>query len=70
MVERKNEQVAETPDIKAIVTTDKNLIINSGAPVFLSANHEELQTLSKSLERILDASSHEINKETVIIVAR
>lgn len=70
MVERKDEQMAENPDIKAIVTTDKNLIMNSGAPVFLSKNQEELQELSKSLERILDASSHEINNETVIIVAR
>ncbi|RWR08585.1 capping complex subunit for YIEGIA [Siminovitchia fortis] len=70
MSERKNEQVAENPDIKAIITTDKDLVINSGVPVFLSKDQEALQELSQNLERILDASSHEINNETVIIVAR
>ncbi|MFD1706657.1 hypothetical protein ACFSCZ_07795 [Siminovitchia sediminis] len=70
MAERENQKVAENPDIKAIITTDEKLVIHSGVPVFLSKNHEELQSLSKSLERILDASSHEINRETMIIVAR
>ncbi len=62
--------MAKKPDIKAIITTDKDLVINSGVPVFLSKNLEHLQALCESLERILDASSHEINDETVIIVAR
>ncbi len=62
--------MAKKPDIKAIITTDKDLVINSGVPVFLSKNLEHLQSLCESLERILDASSHEINDETVIIVAR
>jgi len=65
-----NHLLDKKPAIKAIITTNKNLILNSGAPVFLSADQDELQKLSKNLERIMDASAHEINHETIIIVSR
>lgn len=56
--------------IAAIVTQNQNVILGGGAPVFLVHDKEELQKISSSLGKILDSAAHEINDQTIIIVAR
>lgn len=56
--------------ILAIVTTKTDGIKGGSIPVFFKQTQEELQTLSKSLEKILDASAHELDSTTMLIVAR
>lgn len=54
----------------AIVTTKIEDIKGGGIPVFIKQSEAELQTLSKSLEKILDASAHKLDETTMLIVAR
>ena len=56
--------------IVAIVTTNPKNLTGGGTPVFIVTNGEVLQKTSLTLEKIMDASAHEINSETIIIVAR
>lgn len=56
--------------IIAVVTTKPDHTKSGGAPVFIADHEEDLQNISKSLEKILDASAHEINPYTMIIVTR
>lgn len=58
------------PSIVAVITTNPDKMTGGGAPVFTAASKEELQSMSFSLEKIMDASAHELNEETMIIVAR
>ncbi|MBB6444544.1 capping complex subunit for YIEGIA [Bacillus benzoevorans] len=55
--------------IIAIITTNKENIMPGGAPVFITENRESLQTTSSTLEKTLDASAHEVDADTMIIVA-
>lgn len=55
--------------IIAIVTTNQENLKGGGAPVFITKDGKTLQEMSSSLEKILDASAHEISGETMIIVA-
>lgn len=55
--------------IMAVVTTKTDSVKGGGAPVFITENKENLQEISTSLEKILDASAHEIDETTMIIVA-
>ena len=56
--------------IVAVITTNPGNIKGGGAPIFITADQESLQKVSMTLEKIMDASAHEINKDTIIIVAR
>ena len=56
--------------IVAIVTTKQENIKGGGAPIFITENEESLQKVARSLEKIMDASAHEIDPDTIIIVAR
>ena len=56
--------------IVAVITTKPENMAGGGAPLFIVENPEALQTTSMTLEKIMDAAAHEINKETIIIVAR
>lgn len=55
--------------IIAIITTQRESITGGGVPVFIVKSKTKLQETSSSLEKILDASAHEIDKQTMIIVA-
>ncbi|KAB7709013.1 hypothetical protein F9802_02445 [Bacillus aerolatus] len=55
--------------IVAIVTT-KQENIKGGAPTFTVENKETLQKTSTSIAKILGATAHEINPDTIIIVRR
>lgn len=55
--------------IIAIITTKQDNLTGGGVPVFIAGNKEALQKTSSSLEKILDASAHEIDEYTMIIVA-
>jgi len=55
--------------IIAIVTTQKENIAGGGVPVFITRNHKQLQDMSFSLEKILDASAQEVDEQTIILVA-
>lgn len=57
-------------EIVAVITTKPEVIQGGGAPVFIVINEMELQEISMTIEKIMDASAHEVNKDTVIIVAR
>ena len=55
--------------IIAVITTKKENIMPGGAPVFITESKESLQKVSSSLEKTLDASAHEVDSDTMIIVA-
>lgn len=56
--------------ILAIVTTKTEGIKGGGIPVFIKQSEEEFQAISKTLEKILDASAHRVDETTMLIVAR
>ncbi|KXH81745.1 hypothetical protein [Sporosarcina sp. HYO08] len=56
--------------IAAVITMSPDQVMGGGAPIFVVENHKELQMVSMTLEKIMDASAHEITKETLVIVAR
>lgn len=56
--------------IVAVITTKPENMAGGGAPLFIVDNPDALQKTSMTLEKIMDAAAHEINKETIIIVAR
>lgn len=53
--------------IMAVVTNDKSKVAG-GAPIFITENVEEQQKIAFSLEKILDASAHDLQNGTLIIV--
>lgn len=55
--------------IIAVITMKQENLKGGGVPVFITENKEALQQTSSSLEKILDASAHEIDQYTMIIVA-
>lgn len=55
--------------IIAIITTNQENIKGGGVPVFIARGGKSLQETSSTLEKILDASAHEIDTDTMIIVA-
>ncbi|PID14070.1 hypothetical protein CSV63_14275 [Sporosarcina sp. P34] len=57
-------------EIVAVITMKPETVQGGGAPVFVVVDEMELQETSMTIEKIMDASAHEINKETRIIVAR
>ncbi|MCG7334468.1 hypothetical protein MHZ95_04125 [Sporosarcina sp. ACRSM] len=57
-------------EIVAVITTKPDLIRSGGSPVFIAADNKDLQKISMTLEKIMDASAHEIEEHTIIIVAR
>lgn len=56
--------------IIAVITMKQEDITGSGATIFAVDNLESLQSTSSRLEKILDASAHEVDEHTMIIVAR
>lgn len=56
--------------IVAVITTKEVMIKSGGAPVFIVESEEALQHISLTLEKIMDASAHEVTKDTMVIVAR
>jgi len=55
--------------VMAIITTKEESIKGGGVPVFIAKNKELLQKISNILEKTLDASAHEVDEDTMIIVA-
>lgn len=53
--------------ILAVVTTNREHVAG-GSPIFYASSHEELQKLSFTLEKILDAMAHTLSDSTMIIV--
>ena len=53
--------------ILAVITTQKERV-QGGAPIFIVDNLDELEKLSFTLEKILDAEVHALNQETYIVV--
>ncbi|NOU72097.1 hypothetical protein GC098_11805 [Paenibacillus sp. LMG 31458] len=53
--------------ILAIVTLTKERI-GGGAPIFVVDKEDELQKVSFSLEKILDANAHDLKNGTMILV--
>lgn len=60
---------AQHAAIVAIVTTESELLQGGGAPVFIVNDLQELQSIAMTLEKILDAATHEVNASTLILVA-
>ncbi|PIC98120.1 MULTISPECIES: hypothetical protein [unclassified Sporosarcina] len=60
----------EHAEIIAVITIKPEVIKGGGAPVFVVIDEKELQETSMTIEKVMDASAHEINKDTIIIVAR
>lgn len=56
--------------IVAIVTMKPEYLTGGGTPVFKTKDRQELQKVSLTIEKIMDASAHEIDTNTIIIVAR
>lgn len=64
------EKMEQPTKIIAIITTNPENVLAGGAPVFVAKDIDSLQKTSLTLEKTLDASAHEVNSETMIIVAR
>ncbi|WP_210470534.1 hypothetical protein [Sporosarcina sp. 6E9] len=56
--------------IVAVITTKQGNIQGGGAPFFITSDRDTLQKVSMTLEKVLDASAHEIDEDTLVIVAR
>ncbi|NEU31013.1 hypothetical protein GN156_09515 [bacterium LRH843] len=56
--------------IVAVVTSNEERAKGGGAPVFIVKDHDALQKVGGSLEKILDCTAHEITDDTLIIVER
>ena len=56
--------------IVAVITTNQGNIKGGGVPFFVTSDRETLQKISITLEKIMDASAHEIDENTVVIIAR
>ena len=54
--------------ILAIITTNKELVLGGGAPVFMAENQEQMQRTAFLLEKILDGMAHDLENEAMIIV--
>ena len=57
-------------EIVAVITMKPEVIQGGGAPVFIVQDKKHLQKVSLTLEKIMDAAAHEIEEETIVIVAR
>jgi len=57
-------------DIVAVVTTDPHKVSGGGAPVFYAENEQAKQSIAFALEKILDASAHDLKNGVIIIVSR
>lgn len=55
--------------IVAVVTMERDQVLSGGAPVFIVDTAEALQQTAMTLEKVMDASTHEINASTLILVA-
>lgn len=53
--------------IVAVITADRNKV-GGNAPIFYCDNMEEIQRIAFTLEKILDATAHDVKNGTVIIV--
>lgn len=53
--------------IMAVVTLHKEKV-GGGAPIFIAGNEQEQQDTAFRLEKILDASAHDLQNGTIIIV--
>lgn len=53
--------------IVGVVTLDKNKV-GGGAPIFFVDNPDEQQQVAFKLEKIMDASAHDLQNGTFIIV--
>jgi len=53
--------------IMAVVTVNEQKI-SGGVPIFYVDNHDQLQKLSFSLEKILDATAHDLKDGLMILV--
>ncbi|NEW06097.1 hypothetical protein GK047_08755 [Paenibacillus sp. SYP-B3998] len=53
--------------ILAIVTMEKERV-GGGAPIFIVDNSDQQQKVSFSLEKILDATAHDLKNGTMILV--
>jgi len=56
--------------IAAVVTMNQSSLKCGSAAIFIVDNKDSLQKISSRLEKILDASAHEIDEQTMIIVSR
>jgi len=56
--------------IVAIITMKPEAIQGGGAPVFIVENIKHLQKMSLTLGKLMEATAHEVEEETTIIVAR
>ncbi len=54
-------------NIEAVVTLHASMV-DGGAPIFVVENEEELQKLAFLLEKLLDASAHDLSNGTFILV--
>ena len=57
-------------EIVAVITVKPETIQAGGAPVFIVKDIKHLQKMSLTLEKIMDAAAHEVEEETIILVAR
>ncbi|MGM9921231.1 MAG: capping complex subunit for YIEGIA [Bhargavaea sp.] len=56
--------------VVAVVMTRQSQVQGGGAPFFIVESREELQKVSLTLEKVMDAAAQEITDDIIIIVAR
>lgn len=58
---------ASSPDMFAIVTTDKNAVSGGMAPIFFAPNEVERDRIAMWLCRITNATVHDLHNGTVVL---
>lgn len=56
-------------EIVAVITIKPEKVQAGGAPVFIVKDNKELQTVAMTLEKVMDAATHEIDADTLVIIA-
>ncbi|RAU94738.1 capping complex subunit for YIEGIA [Paenibacillus sp. YN15] len=54
--------------IVAVISPDPAAVVGGGAPIFIAASEEERKKLAFRLEKILDASVHDLGNGQLIVV--
>lgn len=62
--------VEQHAEIVAVITKNPETIQGGGAPVFIVNTKEELQAVSLTLEKAMDAAACEVDTGTIVIIAR
>lgn len=65
---KEGERAMGDARIAAVVTADPGRVVGGGAPIFCEASWEQVEKTAFRLEKILDATAHDLENGTMILV--